>query len=108
MMGARLRPQKKPWYFAAAFFLSACVHVVLWLQFSHMSLVDAEVLHQPRFIEVALVAESIAQEEAPQQPSPDIVKQQPKVQEKTVVQPEETTLVKKEKPQPKVVKKAIT
>ncbi|MDQ6974079.1 MAG: TonB family protein, partial [Mariprofundaceae bacterium] len=62
-----------------------------------------------RLIEVALVQQMppVAQEVSLKEPSPDIAKPQPKMQEKSVIPPKKTKRIKKKRPTPKVVKKLV-
>ncbi|MDQ6956947.1 MAG: energy transducer TonB [Mariprofundaceae bacterium] len=99
MMNSTYGHQKQSWHFAGGFLLSIGIHAVLLLQLSQMNLADAEIPHQLTFVEVELVHMAAAQE-VPQDTSPEISEPENNVQE-------EPKLVKKEMPQPKVVKKPV-
>lgn len=105
-MNPRHGHQKQSWHFAGGFFLSIGIHAVLLLQLSQMNLADAELPHQLTFVEVELVHMATAQE-VPQDVNPVEAELENNVQEEPLVEPEEPKLVKKEIPQPKVVKKPV-
>jgi len=98
---------EQPWKVVGGFILSICIHVILLLQLSQIHVSDTKIPHQMTFVEVELVHMATAQEVPQEDTKPEQSEPKEDIQEEAPIEQEKPKPIKKEAPQPKIVKKVM-